>query len=162
MGQRLLHLDFTIDPKIIGGEGFIIGGRVYTYFGVFPAFLRLPLALTGNWSLPVSRISCLLALAAFVWSNLSIARVVSNVASSVNQVRRFVAVWVVMLLLSGPRDLPACIGRGLCRADILGRRAICGIQLPCYRKLHSRPVAGKKPPGRACRGCGVRVISSRH
>ena len=68
----MLHLDFTIDPKIIGGEGFIRSWwpgctRISACFQLFCGYR---FALTGSWSLPVARTACLLALAAFVWSDL--------------------------------------------------------------------------------------------
>lgn len=41
--QHLLNGDFTIDLDAIGFEALIRNGKVYTYFGVMPALLRLPL-----------------------------------------------------------------------------------------------------------------------
>jgi len=42
------HLD--LPPDIIGNEAYVIDGRHYGYWGPFPAFLRLPLALFGPGS----------------------------------------------------------------------------------------------------------------
>jgi hypothetical protein len=44
--STLLHLltgDFTIDLDAIGFEALIREGKIYTYFGIMPALLRLPL-----------------------------------------------------------------------------------------------------------------------
>src|SRR5205809_684359 len=44
--SMLLHLldgSFDVDPETIGDEGVLRGGRVYAYFGIVPALLRLPL-----------------------------------------------------------------------------------------------------------------------
>jgi hypothetical protein len=40
---RMLRGDFTIDPAIIGVEALVFNGKTYTYLGVFPAVIRLPL-----------------------------------------------------------------------------------------------------------------------
>src|SRR6516225_2155146 len=37
MLYHLLHGQFDVDPQIIGGEGFIHGGKTYSYFGIFLA-----------------------------------------------------------------------------------------------------------------------------
>ena len=38
---NLSHGDFTVDRKTIGFEASIQDGKAYTYFGVFPALLRV-------------------------------------------------------------------------------------------------------------------------
>lgn len=43
MTLRLLEGRFDVDPAAIGYEGFVRDGRTYSYFGIFPALLRLPL-----------------------------------------------------------------------------------------------------------------------
>jgi hypothetical protein len=48
MLEHLLSGRFDIDPAAIDGEAFARGGRTYAYFGIFCAFLRLPLALVGR------------------------------------------------------------------------------------------------------------------
>jgi hypothetical protein len=40
---RMLRGDFTIDPAIIGAAALIANGKTYTYLGVGPAVIRLPL-----------------------------------------------------------------------------------------------------------------------
>lgn len=41
--RALLELRLDIDPDVIGMEGFVRDGKTYTYFGILPALLRLPL-----------------------------------------------------------------------------------------------------------------------
>ena len=63
--STLLHLlkgDFTIDPDAIGFEALIRDGRVYTYFGVMPALLRLPLVpFVDLGRIDVAPLSCCVA-----------------------------------------------------------------------------------------------------
>jgi hypothetical protein len=40
---HLLQGDFTVDPDAIRLEAYVRDGKTYTYFGIAPAFLRLPL-----------------------------------------------------------------------------------------------------------------------
>lgn len=62
MLARLLHGDVTIDPAIIRGEGYLSNGRLVTYWGVFPAFLRLPLLpLHALYDIQIARLSCWIA-----------------------------------------------------------------------------------------------------
>lgn len=43
MLRSLLQGRVDIDPALVGWEGYVHDGRTYTYFGIFPALLRLPL-----------------------------------------------------------------------------------------------------------------------
>jgi len=62
MALGLLKGDFSISPDIIGNEAFVHDGKTFTYFGVFPALLRLPLAPFVNLDATyLSRLSCLAA-----------------------------------------------------------------------------------------------------
>jgi hypothetical protein len=47
MLEHLLHGEFDVDPAAIAFEGVVRDGKTYTYFGIFPALLRLPLLPTG-------------------------------------------------------------------------------------------------------------------
>lgn len=63
MALNLLELRFDIDPAVIENEAFFRDGRTYTYFGIFPALLRLPLVpFLDIATLPLSRLSLWLAL----------------------------------------------------------------------------------------------------
>jgi len=73
MAEHLVHFDWTIDPGIIQYEGFVINGHVTSYFGIFPALLRMPFVLMGQGDRYYSRVSCIAALALFVYCNLRLA-----------------------------------------------------------------------------------------
>ena len=47
MLEHLLHGEFDVDPAAIAFEGVVRDGKTYTYFGIFPALLRLPLLPIG-------------------------------------------------------------------------------------------------------------------
>ena len=68
---RLLHGRFDISPATIGDEAIVHGGRTYAYFGVFCALLRLPLVLTGQIGLDVTKPSILLAAAVSLGARLA-------------------------------------------------------------------------------------------
>jgi hypothetical protein len=56
---RMLRGDFTIDPAIIGLEALVANGNTYTYLGVFPAVIRLPLlAFFDLRNEPVAVLTC--------------------------------------------------------------------------------------------------------
>jgi hypothetical protein len=61
MLQHLLHWRFDVDPGIIGEEGFLRNGYVYSYWGVWCAFIRLPLFLVRWMNVDVTTWSCLVA-----------------------------------------------------------------------------------------------------
>jgi hypothetical protein len=62
MLAHLMHGRFDVDPQIVGGEeGFLRDGRVYPYFGIFPALLRLPLWILGRMDVDLTLWSCLAA-----------------------------------------------------------------------------------------------------
>lgn len=55
---------FDVPAAAIGMEGFVHGGRVIAYFGIFPALLRLPLlAIPAGLELDVTRASIVLGAA---------------------------------------------------------------------------------------------------
>jgi hypothetical protein len=60
--RALLHGHFSLPRGSIGIEAFIHGGRTYTYFGIFPSLIRMPvLALTHAFDGRLSGLSILLA-----------------------------------------------------------------------------------------------------
>lgn len=61
MLDHLLHGRFDVAPEIVGGEGFLRNGHVYSYFGVWCAFLRLPLWFAHRMNIDVTLWSCLAA-----------------------------------------------------------------------------------------------------
>ena len=62
MASRLLQWDFTIGDSV-ENEGYVRDGRTYSYFGIFPALLRIPLLLMIDIKHTyISRLSCWAAL----------------------------------------------------------------------------------------------------
>src|SRR5262245_40871748 len=65
---RMLRGDFTIDPAIIGVEALVVNGKTYTYLGVFPAVIRLPLLPFFDLrSEPVAVLACTISAAGTVF-----------------------------------------------------------------------------------------------
>jgi len=61
--RSLLHGHWDIPPHSIAFEGFRTGGKVYTYFGPWPAVLRMPvLAVTSRLDGRLTQASLILAL----------------------------------------------------------------------------------------------------
>ena len=64
---HLIHGEFTVDREAIGYEAFTRDGKTYTYFGIFPAALRLfAIPFTDIAHADLARLSCLTALVIFV------------------------------------------------------------------------------------------------
>ena len=63
--SMLIHLlqgKLDVDPNTIGNEGFRFGEKVYTYFGIFPALLRMPLLFAGDFArTDITLLSCFVA-----------------------------------------------------------------------------------------------------
>ena len=60
MLEHLLRGEFDVDPAVVGVEGFLRDGRVYAYWGIFCAVLRLPLLiLPGGINTDITALSCL-------------------------------------------------------------------------------------------------------
>jgi hypothetical protein len=62
MLEHLLRGEFDVDPATIGDEGFIRDGKIFAYFGILLALIRLPLLPFVDLStVDVTRLSCLVA-----------------------------------------------------------------------------------------------------
>jgi hypothetical protein len=61
MLDHLVHGQFDVDPEVVGFEGFLRDGRVYSYWGITCALLRLPLLLVHRMDLDITPWSCLVA-----------------------------------------------------------------------------------------------------
>jgi len=62
MLDHLLQGRFDVSPDAVGMEGFLIDGKTYSYFGIFPALLRLPLMVFPGWrGINISQISLIVA-----------------------------------------------------------------------------------------------------
>jgi hypothetical protein len=64
MLAHLLKGQFDVDPRIVGDEGFIRNGRVYAYWGIWCALLRLPLWILHRMNVDMTAWSCLAAVCA--------------------------------------------------------------------------------------------------
>jgi hypothetical protein len=104
--SMLLHLlngSFDVDPVAIGDEGYLRGGLVYSYFGIFPALLRLPLLGVSDFSkTDFTRLSCLAAVTAMAFFKLASVFVVWRARGS-SQRLVLLALLVVAVVLSGPQ-----------------------------------------------------------
>jgi hypothetical protein len=100
MARRLLHRDFSIDPKIISYEAFIRDGVTYPYYGIFPALLRMPLVALGQPMLQVGRLSCLAALGLTVYPYI---RLIQHAAMGGAARSTLVACAVLSVVLTGPQ-----------------------------------------------------------
>jgi hypothetical protein len=89
LGSHLLHFNAEVDPDAIRWEGISVNGKVYAYFGPFPAFLRIVLngfwpEFRGQWS----RASCLIAGLLCVVSFGTMVSVLSAQNNRLSQLRR--------------------------------------------------------------------------
>ena len=102
MLEHLRHGEFDVDPAAIGFEGVVRDGKTYTYFGIFPALLRLPLLLTGALArLDVTRLYCALAATvALCFKLASVALINDKLPKSRLQAIAFFVI-VLSLLLGG-------------------------------------------------------------
>src|SRR5215831_21312915 len=71
MVKHLLKGQFDIDPEAINSEfyseAFVLDGKAYTYFGIFPALLRVAaLPFIDIATVQLAKLSCLTATVAFV------------------------------------------------------------------------------------------------
>ncbi len=74
--RSIAHGHLWVPDGSMGFEGFVIDGRTYAYFGVFPSLLRLPVfALTDRFDGRLSAVSMLIA---FVLAYASTARLVGR------------------------------------------------------------------------------------
>jgi hypothetical protein len=105
--NMLLHLlkgDFTINPEIIGGEAFVRDGQTYSYFGIFPALLRLPaMPFVDLRTVSLSRLSCWIALLICAWAQLSALRCVYAQIRASRTVTALYWIVAAALVLSGPQ-----------------------------------------------------------
>jgi hypothetical protein len=101
---HLLHGEFEVDPKAIGFEATVINGKAYTYFGIFPALLRLlALPFTDLARAHLARLSCLAATVIFVALQLQTLLVVHTSLAAASRKPTFLGVMVATTVLSGPQ-----------------------------------------------------------
>lgn len=79
MLDHLMAGRFDVDPAIVGFEGFTRDGRVFAYWGIFPALLRLPLLALGQlMSVDITLWSCLIAVGIALAAQLWTLRIIAN------------------------------------------------------------------------------------
>jgi hypothetical protein len=102
MAEHLLAGRFDVDPQVIGAEGFDVGDRTVSYFGIFCALLRLPLVLLPGYArIDITWWSCLLAAWLAVWFQMrAIAQV--SVKQSTPRQDWLAAALLISVILGGP------------------------------------------------------------
>jgi hypothetical protein len=106
--SMLLHLldgRFDVDPDTIGHEGFAVNGRIYSYFGIFPALLRLiflPFVDLRTTSLTIP--SCLIATLILASAQLMLTLRLFRRFGAAGRLRLFFS-FVAIALLAGPQIL---------------------------------------------------------
>jgi hypothetical protein len=99
MAEHLLAGRFDVDPDAIGAEGFDIGDRTVSYFGIFCALLRLPFVLfPGLARTDVTWWSCLVSTWLSVWFQLRAIALVWPPDSPPRQGWLAAALWISVLL----------------------------------------------------------------
>jgi hypothetical protein len=96
--NTLLHLlrgEFTIDLDAIGFEALIRNGQVYTYFGIMPAVLRLPLLPFVDLArIDVAPLSCCVAASLRILLKVSALRTACTASTA--RARSDVLVWTLL------------------------------------------------------------------
>ncbi|CAN5544275.1 hypothetical protein BH10ACT2_BH10ACT2_23570 [soil metagenome] len=77
--HAFLHGHLDVAPEVAAAEGFLIGGKIYLYYGPLLALARLPFVLFGHWADGrLSRLSITLAFFAACTLSLHLARHVAR------------------------------------------------------------------------------------
>ena len=73
--RAFFHGRLALPDNSLGFEGFVVGGKTYAYFGVFPALARMPVfLLTDRFDGRLSGLSMLVAYVIALWSGISVVR----------------------------------------------------------------------------------------
>jgi hypothetical protein len=102
MLEHLLHGEFDVDPAAVAFEGVVRDGKTYTYLGILPALLRLPLLPFGAlaWLDVTGLYSALAATVALCFKLASVALINDKLPKSRLQAIAFFVI-VLSLLLGG-------------------------------------------------------------
>jgi hypothetical protein len=101
---NLLHGDFTVARSAIGLEAWSRNGYAYSYFGVFPAFLRLlAMPFMDIAHAHLARLSCLTAMVLFLAFQLQTLLVVHDSLPPAKKWPLLLVVMVAATVLSGPQ-----------------------------------------------------------
>lgn len=107
MLDKLKRWEFDVDPACISNEAFIINGKTYTYFGVFPALLRgfIELFFERNGT-DWSRISTLIGVIAVVFfSFATYCKINSQVQNSEQRYFIYKILFLFIIAFSSPLQL---------------------------------------------------------
>jgi hypothetical protein len=101
---HLLHGEFTVDRSVIDYEAFTRNGKTYSYFGIFPALLRLAaMPFTDVATVELARASCLTAVVIFVALQLRMLLIAHNSLPPGSRVPWALTVMAAATVLSGPQ-----------------------------------------------------------
>ena len=101
---HLLHGEFTVDRNVIEFEAFTRDGKTYSYFGVFPALLRLvTIPFTNVATVEFARVSCLTAVVIFVALQLRMLLMVYNSVPLADRSSSTLTIIAAATVLSGPQ-----------------------------------------------------------
>jgi hypothetical protein len=101
---HLLHGEFTVDRSVIDFEAFNRNGSTYSYFGVFPALLRLvAIPFTNIATVEFARVSCLTAAVIFVALQLRMLLIAHDSLPPASRVPWLLTVMAAATVLSGPQ-----------------------------------------------------------
>ena len=71
--RAMMHGNLSLPAGSLGFEGFVVDGRTYTYFGIFPSLLRMPvLAVTDELDGRLTVLSMITAHVVGMWSTVLI------------------------------------------------------------------------------------------
>jgi hypothetical protein len=141
--QLLSLLDgrWDVPRDVVGGEGFDVDGRSYTYFGPTPVLLRLPFAeLVARFPRKAGFVSLFLAAAVGLWAGLRVGEELSGVPAG-----PFEAValgGLVLATASRPAIYHEAIAWGSAFALLAGLQALRYLRAPSLSKLAAVGVCG--------------------
>jgi len=101
---HLLHGEFTVDASVIDYEAFTRNGKTYSYFGIFPALLRLvAMPFTDVATVEFARVSCLTAVVIFVALQLRMLLIAHNSLLPASRLPWALIVTATATVFSGPQ-----------------------------------------------------------
>jgi hypothetical protein len=101
---HLLHGEFTVDWSVIDYEAFTRNGKTYSYFGIFPALIRLvAMPFTDVATVELARASCLTAVVIFVALQLRMLLIAHNSLPPGSRVPWALTVMAAATVFSGPQ-----------------------------------------------------------
>jgi hypothetical protein len=104
MLEHLLRGEFNVDPSVIRLEGFVHDGKTYSYFGIFPALLRLPLIpLHRLATTDMTVLSCVVASSFAAYCEIQAAIAVYRTIQAGLAARALFLAIVISAMLGGPQ-----------------------------------------------------------